>query len=67
MTDNGGQGGGGGGKDDDNDNDSIRWSTHPHADEQLLILGLNVSTTTEDIGEEDNRLGGNPSHPISLL
>jgi hypothetical protein len=36
MTDNGGLGGGGGGKDDD-DNDGIQWSTHPHADEQLLV------------------------------
>jgi hypothetical protein len=30
-------------------------------------LGKDVSTTTEDVGEEDNGLGGNPSHPVSLL
>jgi hypothetical protein len=32
-----------------------------------LGLGKDVSTTTEDVGEEDNGLGGNPSHPVSLL
>jgi hypothetical protein len=33
----------------------------------ILGLGKDVSTTTEDVGEEDNGLGGNPSHPVSLL
>jgi hypothetical protein len=38
-----------------------------YLEEIRLGLGVDVSTTTEDVGEEDNGLGGNPSHPVSLL
>jgi hypothetical protein len=38
TTDDGGWGGGGGGKDNNNNNNNgVQWSTHPHADEQLLV------------------------------
>jgi hypothetical protein len=37
MTDDGGRKGGGGGGGMDDNNDGIQWSTHSHADKQLLV------------------------------